>query len=239
MAYKALFYGVLKRVIMRNESFYRDELMVTAGRELRAPLSQLRHQTQALIRSLQRGEILNQEKIENFLMAFDDQTKKLSGLVDTMLDASLLSCGTLWPVKESFCLGLLAQECIEKNQNLFKLNQLEWSIADNLWFFGDRDRLGQVISILLESGAKFAQTNPLKFRLMKKNNKLILTLTDQGAGIGSEDLKTLFKRPQQTLASGGLFMAREIVGLHGGVLTVKSQLGVGTTFKIEFNQEEI
>lgn len=116
---------------------------------------------------------------------------------------------------------------------------VEGEIAPGLFLAGDRDRLTQLVEILLDNACKFAPSGTtVRLVLRTKGNRLQMQVKNQGEPIPPEHLAHLFERFYQAPAREkegvglGLFLARRITVHHGGTLTVKSS-GEGTVFTAE------
>jgi signal transduction histidine kinase len=101
-------------------------------------------------------------------------------------------------------------------------------------------RLAQVLTNLFNNASKYAPGAEISLSLTKEEHTYRLRFSDNGPGISSEHFPHLFQRffrvPGQTgMGSGlGLFICKKIVEAHQGTISVESQLGVGTTFIIDF-----
>jgi two-component system sensor histidine kinase ResE len=101
---------------------------------------------------------------------------------------------------------------------------------------GDWKKLTQVCMNILNNAVKYSdQDTPIYFMISKKQEEYILEITDQGQGIDSEDLPRIFEgfykgkdAPSGSMGVG-LYLAREIVTAHRGVIDVDSVLGKGTS----------
>jgi signal transduction histidine kinase len=102
--------------------------------------------------------------------------------------------------------------------------------------YGDRDRIYQVSMNLLKNAERFSTApNPISVAVEQDHECWTLSVTDHGEGMGDAEQQNIFKSFYQGAKSRnglglGLFLAAEIVRQHGGALTVKSALGVGSTF---------
>lgn len=225
--------------------FYRDEFLAIASHELKTPLTALRLHTQVFQRQQRRGGKYEPEKVERLVEEVDRQTQKLSKLVNDMLDISRIRSGKLVMVKETLSLSLLVHDCIEKSQEFFQMGQLTSMIEGDVWFFGDRSRLDQLVSNLLNNAARYGDGKPVEIKLQKRKAKILLTVSDHGRGIPVEDHKRIFYRFQRGVPASeisglglGLYIAKEIVTAHGGKISLKSEVNVGSIFKVEFTVEE-
>jgi CheY-like chemotaxis protein/anti-sigma regulatory factor (Ser/Thr protein kinase) len=104
---------------------------------------------------------------------------------------------------------------------------------------GDRDRLIQVVINLISNAVKFTTTGSVACRALRRDNHLVVSVTDTGMGIAPADQPKVFERFKQvgdTLTDKpkgtglGLPICREIVEHHGGRIWVESALGQGSTF---------
>lgn len=104
----------------------------------------------------------------------------------------------------------------------------------------DKKLIRQIFSNLLSNALKYsAQDKPITITLQQQDAVLLLSVKDQGIGIPAADLDHLFqpfhRATNVDTISGtglGLTIAKESAELHGGVITVVSKLGVGTTFTV-------
>ncbi len=128
----------------------------------------------------------------------------------------------------------------EKNVTLsFKSN-----VADDLVVIGDPSRLGQILNNLVSNALKFTNTGGIYVSVYyyyndTKSTKLEFEVTDTGIGIKPGKLSDIFNPFVQATADTsrkfggtglGLSICKELIEMHGGNISVKSALNVGTTF---------
>ncbi len=126
-------------------------------------------------------------------------------------------------------------------ENKIKINS---KIAD-LKIEGDKKSLIELLVILLDNAIKYSRKNSQVLIIANKiDKKVILTISDEGIGIGSKDLPHIFDRfyrveksRSKINVSGyglGLSIAKKIVEIHNGLIGVKSEKDKGTTFMVTF-----
>ena len=107
----------------------------------------------------------------------------------------------------------------------------------------DAQKIYQVLLNLLDNAIKYSDSGArVHVRVLNDIDSVIVRVSDTGVGIPKEDLPNLFDRfyrvnkdrSRSTGGSGlGLAISRQIVELHGGHLSVKSEVGVGSTFDVQ------
>ena len=106
---------------------------------------------------------------------------------------------------------------------------------------GDARRLTQVLLNLVGNAIKFTDQGSVEVRARQAGERFELSVVDSGFGIAPEDQAKIFEEFQQvdntsTRKKGGtglgLSISRRIVELHGGRITVESEVGKGSTFKV-------
>lgn len=217
--------------------FYRDEFLSIASHELKTPLTSIKLQAQVF----KRQSVYSPEKVDRMVEQIDQQTSRLMRLVDDMLDISRIRSGQLTMTKTLFNLSELIEEVVASFPND---RTIHLKVEKNVHFFGDRDRIAQVLEKLLNNAARYGMERPIEVKLTQKS-KITLSVTDQGQGLSQEDQQRIFHRFQRAVAASeisglglGLYIARAIVEDHSGKISVKSIQGKGSTFKMEFKKQE-
>jgi len=106
----------------------------------------------------------------------------------------------------------------------------------------DETRLREVLYNLLENAVKYSRENgEIDLRAVQRGSELVLSVTDNGLGIGKDDLPRIFERfyradkaRSRELGGTGLGLAivKHIAQLHGGRVEAESELGHGTTIRV-------
>ncbi|MBX3211144.1 MAG: response regulator [Labilithrix sp.] len=108
--------------------------------------------------------------------------------------------------------------------------------------FVDRDMWEKIVTNLVSNAFKFTLAGTISVRCREEGSAFVVEVADTGVGIPESELPYVFDRfhrvPGATSRTHegtgiGLALVRELVGLHGGEVSVTSEVGVGTTFRVE------
>lgn len=174
------------------------------------------------------------------------QTAHLTRLVDDLMDATRIESGKINIQRSAVLLSRLIAQAIEVSESARLANKQSLRLAlphSPVWIHGDFVRLTQLLANLLINASKFsANLSPIDIAAWLDGNNVIISVTDQGIGITSEQLPSVFDLFTQgptapgNLTSGlgiGLSLAQTIAHLHGGHVTVTSDgAGRGSEFRV-------
>jgi signal transduction histidine kinase len=213
--------------------FYREEFLSIASHELKTPLTSIKLHTQVF----KRNSSYSKEKVDRLVDQIDTQSTRLIKIIDGMLDISRIRTGQLVMTKNKFNLSEVVKELLPAH--------ISSEIEANIFINGDRERIIQVMNVILNNAARYGRDLPIRVSLVQRKTKITFSVQDQGYGISPEDQKRIFQRFQRAVPASevsgiglGLFIAKEIVEAHNGKITVKSEIGQGSTFKVNFKREE-
>jgi signal transduction histidine kinase len=225
----------------------RDVFFSVAAHELKTPLTSLLGQAQLLLRRIARGRSGMPDDLDATLVRSASvvaaQAERLNKMVSSLLDIARIDQGRLAIDQMPLDLGALARQVVEEVQpTLGQHTVLFEEEPDDVTIEGDALRLEQVLQNLISNAVKYSPDGGVvRVRVARRASRALLEVEDQGIGIPEAQLPHLFDRfyradntvPYHISGMGiGLFVVREIVGLHGGEITVKSQQGAGSTFSI-------
>jgi signal transduction histidine kinase len=217
----------------------RRRLTADVAHELRTPL----HILQGNLEGMQDGIYPMDEDQVKLLL---EETKILSRLVD---DLQILSLAESKQLSLNFSdinvNGLLSEAAagfISQAESL-GIELVVSSSTNSGIISGDRERLGQVIRNIITNGLRFTPSGgEITISSIRDNGDILIQISDTGEGITEENLSHIFdrfwkgdqSRARQTgVGSGlGLSIAKSIVDMHHGEISVESQLNQGTTFTI-------
>lgn len=226
----------------RNTSRLRTTFVTAASHELRTPITIIRDYAWLLSDGttgpLAPGQV---ECVEAILR----NCTRLGALVRDLFDTARMESGTLVLAPEPTTVATLLIRCC--NDFLAccesKSQHLELSLAGELGsLVCDRDRLTQVITNLLTNAHRFTPPGGvIALRGMIEGNEVRITVADTGVGIRPEDQDRIFDafvQLDRRSAAGpqgtglGLYIARRLVQMHAGTLTVCSTPGEGSAFTV-------
>jgi PAS domain S-box-containing protein len=222
----------------------RDEFLSIASHELKTPLTSLKLQTHMHQRKLARTEYSNENTrwAAKSVDTMDRQIERLTRLIEDMLDVSRIDSGKLSIHLEEFDLGEAVADSYAQIKPQFEAAQCQVSLILEPGVKGQWDhfRIEQVILNLFTNAIKYGAGKPVEIRVRAENDRAVLTVRDFGMGVSPENHARIFERFERAAdmreISGlglGLYITRHIVQMHGGTINVESEIGEGSTFKVE------
>ncbi|MCX7927404.1 MAG: cell wall metabolism sensor histidine kinase WalK [Candidatus Omnitrophica bacterium] len=220
----------------------KSQFVASVSHELRTPLVAI-EKSISLMLSKAAGEI--NETQSQFLNIAERNLKRLTALINDLLDLSKLEAGKMVLKRRPVSLASLIQDAIESMLNWAgsKSIALKKEIAQDLPLIElDPDRIIQVLNNLIGNAIKYTPSGgqiTVKARFVSQEHCVEVEVEDTGIGIPEEDLDKVFEKfyqakgHEQTEIKGtgiGLAIVKEIVTLHGGKVWVESQLGKGSRF---------
>jgi PAS domain S-box-containing protein len=212
----------------------KSDLIAMLAHDFRGPLTSIVGYAD-LVREV--GE-LNAEQVE-FLESMKRSALLLSELATDTLTLSRLERNEVGLQFGEVDLGTLVRGVTEQFSDRRKV---ELSIAGDAHVTGDEDRLRQVFSNLIDNAIKYSPgKTPPSVDIVGSEESVTVRVTDRGIGIPSTELSTIFdrfSRASNARALGisgtgfGLFLTKQLVGLHGGTIAVESCEGEGSKFTV-------
>ncbi|MDN3548936.1 sensor histidine kinase [Mucilaginibacter aquaedulcis] len=215
----------------------KNDFIGMASHELKTPLTSLT----ALIQVLQQKLKDNAEPfVANALNKANQQTKKMTSLINGFLNISRLESGKLEIHKESFDLVHLVEEQIDELSMVVSGHTFVFKPESAIAVSADWEKIGAVISNLLSNAVKYSPKETMvTVRCLVENDHAVLSVQDEGMGINPEDLSKIFDRYYRVGTeytkhiSGfgiGLYLSSEIIQRHDGKVWAESEPGAGSTF---------
>jgi signal transduction histidine kinase len=225
----------LRRLIERKDHFF-----TTLLHELRNPLAPIANAIQLLVVHPDDRATVNSAR-----GIIQRQLRSLTRLVDDLLDVSRIGRGSVNLRRHPVDLTEVVATSVETARPLIELrrHQVSTTAQARLFVEGDAVRLGQVLTNLLINAAKYTEPGGFISVIAERiSNEAVIRVRDNGIGIAPELLPQIFDlfaqgAPRSEAARGGLgvglAVARQLVELHGGSITVQSAgPGRGSEFAI-------
>ncbi len=226
---------------LSNALQLRDQFMLLAAHELKTPLTTIAGSAQLLQRTIARREP-STERDQKRAAVMVEQVERLNTLITNLLDVSRIREGRLSLSREPIDLSSLSQRIVDEISATQVDHQIILSGADTPHIIaGDLLRLEQVLQNLLSNAIKYSPVGgAISLTLAPVDAMVCLSISDRGIGIAAADLPYIFDRfyrapnPDYRISGMGigLSVVREITLLHGGTITVDSQPGQGSTFRV-------
>jgi K+-sensing histidine kinase KdpD len=207
--------------------------------ELNTPIGFIKGYATTLLRQDANWDKKTQDE---FLHIIDEETDRLSDLINVLLDSSRLQTGTLPMEIKKTNISKLIESLVERLEPRFKEIKIMLVIRDlELFILADTTRISAVVENLIGNAAKYAPNSTLKIILEEVAGEAQLTFEDDGPGIPEmyfDKIFTKFFRVPNNTASVrgtgmGLFICKQIIKAHQGTISVMSNGDKGTKFVIK------
>ena len=185
-----------------------------------------------------------EDQRDKYLHIIAEETRRLSRMVNRMLDAAKIQSGELLLSPAPFDFSAMTSQIILSFEQKIEKKKLEveCELDDRLIVMGDRDHLYRAVYNLVDNAVKFIdEGGRLTLKAHPEGDFCAFSISNTGTGISAEDLPHVFdrfyrtdqSRARQTGGTGlGLAIAKWIVDRHGGWFEVRSWPGVGTRMTI-------
>jgi PAS domain S-box-containing protein len=221
----------------------RDEFLSIASHELRTPLTPLSLRLQSIARLLtgEPGGPLS-SRLGREVDVMRRQVKRLSDLVNDLLDVSRINTGRMQLQLEEVDLEEVAREVTARFQPEAERAgcRFELQVAGPVRGQWDRLRVEQVLANLLSNAIKYGAGKPIHIRVEPVAGRVRLVVRDEGIGIAPEALGRIFNRYERAVSERhygglglGLYVTRQILDAMGGTVRAESTPGQGATFTVE------
>lgn len=226
---KAMLY---EKVLELNRK--KDEFISLASHELKTPLSGINGYIQIL------GRMVKEDLAGKYLLKTTQQVKKLTSLVNDLLDVSKIEAGKLKFDTTNLDLCILVTNTVEMVREINQGYQITFiNKSTECMVEADSQRIEQVLTNLLSNAIKYAPgENFIEVMLDCQDGIALVGVKDFGIGIPKEKMDQLFSRfyridehtPNISGLGIGLYLSKEIIVRHNGLIWVDSELGKGSTF---------
>ncbi|WP_371381073.1 sensor histidine kinase [Sporomusa aerivorans] len=233
--------GFVWRDITREQEVdkLKSDLISMISHEFKTPITSIKGSVETLLR---READWDEEFKQEMLTGIHEDINHIQELVNDWLDISRIEAKAIRLEREPVRPYAIIDSAIRKLPKHFACNaRIESAVAENFPFmYGDRVRLGQVLSNLLINAIRYNDNVPeIKVNAGCDEKYIHISVTDNGIGISEQHLTKVFDRfycvdagrNRRTGGTGlGLAICKGIVEAHGGRIKVRSSQGAGSTF---------
>lgn len=212
----------------------KNDFISSLSHELRTPLTAIAGWSETLLAG--GGE--DPEALTQGLEIIQKESKRLTSMVEELMDYARIESGRMKLEVEDFDLSLELYEAVYMYDNLLRKERITLDYSENdgedYFISGDRHRMKQVFLNVIDNAAKYgADGKKIKVSIIRRHGVIIVKVRDFGPGIPEAELpfvkEKFYKGSSKQRGSGiGLSVSDEIVKLHGGTLDIKSRPGDGT-----------
>ncbi len=236
----ALTIGIIYR--QKRLSEMKNDFVNNMTHELKTPISSISLAAQMLSDKSIPHEAKNFDHISSVI---HDESKRLGYQVEKVLQMAIFDKGTFkLKQKPADMMEILSQVM---NNFTLQIEDRHGEIdvdfeAENTRVFVDKMHITNVVSNLIDNALKYSKDEPrIRIKTWNRDNKLFLSVRDNGIGIKKEDQKRIFEKfyrvPTGNLHNVkgfglGLSYVKKIVDEHGGNISMRSEFGKGTEFII-------
>ena len=238
---------------LREMDRLKSEFLASMSHELRTPLNSIIGYSEIMLMGI--NGPLNKENTED-VQAILNSGRHLLNLINDILDLAKIEAGRMALDIDDVSIHALLDDIKVSHSPILhqKPLRLVFEIQDDIpTIEADSLRLKQILTNLLTNAIKFTDQGSIYLRVRYENGWLFLAVQDEGIGISEEHLSTIFEQFRQVDGSStrraegtglGLTITNHLVQLHGGMIEVESQLGVGSTFTVRLpvkqeNKEQV
>jgi len=232
---------------LRSSIHARDDslsVLAVAAHEVKSPLTALQLQADSIVRQL-RKEPVSLPTVEQRASSSVKQLGRLAHLVGELLDVARLTAGKLPVEREDLDMVEVVREVTERFRDQFdqRACALTLRAPDAVWGRWDRMRVDQVVTNLLSNALKYGRDQPVVVTVAADAERARIEVQDSGIGIAPDQQALIFERFGRGVSEHreglglGLWITRHIVEALGGTISVRSQLGSGSTFLGELPRE--
>ena len=223
---------------LRSLEKMRSDFVANVSHELRTPLTTVRGYTETILH-----EDLTREQLFDFLQVIDKETKRLSSLLDDLLDLAQIENEKGFVKKEPVDLSILIREAVKRVDDARAGMGTTVSLdlpGQDVSVSGNPEWLRQALVNVLENSIKHGyKQGQIDIVMSADERQAELLIKDNGPGIPEEDLPHVFERfyrvdKSRSRKSGstglGLSIVKHILEAHDSCYRLESKAGEGTTF---------
>jgi signal transduction histidine kinase len=212
----------------------RADVVASITHELKTPLTSLLGYASILRK---RADSLSPQQRDEYIGVLEQQGQRILHLIEDLLQSARMEAAPGRLQRSPLDLASLAR-AVGNEMSIARARPVEIDVHDeDLGLFGDRSAMEHVLTNLVDNAMKYSDDGSvIRIGMAESDAEVVLSVSDSGVGIASEDLPHIFERFRQASnARGhssvglGLYIVSNLVAAHGGRVWAESEHGKGTT----------
>jgi two-component system, OmpR family, sensor histidine kinase KdpD len=236
---RARFLKELSRTeVLKQSDQLKSALLASVSHDLRTPLTSIRAAVDNL---LEKNFDWNQSAVREFHLIISEEVKRLTKLVQNLLEMARIEAGELHPLKRWGSVSEIIGNAMDRCGSVLASQRVVLDLAADLPLVKvDSQLVAEVLTNLIDNAAKYSLAGSgILIGATIQDNQLAMVVTDHGPGIPSEELPRIFERfyrgrsPENRREGTGMGLAisRGIIEAHGGRIWAESVAGKGTSLR--------
>jgi len=220
----------------------KDEFISLSSHQLRTPATGVKQYLGMVLEGMA-GELNDQQR--TFLeKAYESNERQLT-IVSDLLKVAQVDAGKVKLRQEMVDIAVLLNDVIKEQQATYAMRKQNVEFIKpsiDATAFVDPDKIRMVLENMIDNAGKYSDPGrTVKIAVLEEDKNLVITIKDNGVGIAPDDLDKLFEKFNRihnhlsNYVGGtglGLYWAKKVVDLHGGIIKVTSVINEGSTFSI-------
>lgn len=240
----AAFYYTISTILKQKKlSVIKNDFISNMTHEFKTPISTISLACEMLS---DEGVVKTPEKQHRFVKMIKDENKRLSVLVESILQTAILDKGEFKLKLTEIDIHDIINQAIQNTQLLIDQRQgtiIKELNATDAIITGDKVHLTNIVFNLIDNAIKYTLGSPhIVVSTSNDTNGIVIAIKDNGIGISKENQKKVFDKFYRVPTGNvhnvkgfglGLSYVQAVVVKHGGTISVDSELGKGSTFKLD------
>ena len=231
---------IRKEESLKQEAQRKNDLITYLAHDLKTPLTSVL----GYLSLLDEAPDMPEAQKEKYTHIALEKAQRLEGLIEEFFEITQYNLQNIFLEKEELDLSYMLMQMTEEFYPVLAAhgNEVKLEAEEDLHLYADPDRLARVFNNILKNAVAYSYPNtPITIRASRNKDKILLSFENHGKNIPKEKLDSIFEkffrldssRRSNTGGAGlGLAIAKEIVELHGGSISARSQ-DEKVTFTVE------
>jgi two-component system phosphate regulon sensor histidine kinase PhoR len=221
----------------------KSDFVANVSHELRTPLQSIKMGLETLENN---DKIKNDDELKNLFPIMLSQSERMENLIRDLLSLSKIELQEHIRPTHEIDLNDVINYVIETQKDLIKRKniRINFSKIDDFKIIGDKDKLIEIFTNLIDNAVKYSNENT-DINIIPKKDKIfnIIKIIDQGIGIPKQYIYRVTERfftvdPSKSRSVGGtglgLAIVKHLVSQHRGFMEISSEINKGTTIELKF-----